>query len=294
MPASGNKQNKQKNLKKTEYKARSQAEEGRGSTAMSSDEEPQWVSGAVCYALFKPRNLLTSNKPNPGVVGRIEHRRGCMGEWLKEVAAAHPVDRLFHVGRLDRKTSGLLLATNCGPLSSYVCCPGRLEKEYIVTSQQRPPPDAIERMLAGLELHDGFARALEAEVISLEEQQIELPVSATKKRKLRESGDGKGAGPPKGPESEDKPERITRTKVSVKVRVVVNIGRNHIVKRLCHAVGIHVTGLHRSRIGPFSLSAAGLKEEGEQVLVTADQLRTLYRAGIGRGEEAANGEDVED
>eukprot|EP01062_Namystynia_karyoxenos_P036031 TRINITY_DN26278_c0_g1_i1.p1 TRINITY_DN26278_c0_g1~~TRINITY_DN26278_c0_g1_i1.p1 ORF type:complete len:316 (+),score=101.21 TRINITY_DN26278_c0_g1_i1:67-948(+) len=289
--------------------------------AAAADEvPPDWVDSAVCYALWKPRNLLTTNKVNPGVVG-VQHRRPCMGQWLQEVAAAHPVPRLFHVGRLDRKTSGLILATASGQLSQWVCCPGRLAKEYEVTTQHRPAPDAVARMLAGVQLADGPARALEAEVLSVEEDLVTFKARGPKKRRLgaggaaAESGAAPAAaGEPEVPVAGDAAaappaaagggaaapppadgETVTRMRLTARIRVVVDIGRNHIVKKLCHAVGLHVTGLHRTRIGPLSLADAGLTAEGQQQLLNRDQLLQLWRGGLGRGDDsAAGGEDIED
>lgn len=40
---------------------------------------------------------------------------------------------LFHVGRLDKPTSGLIFVTNDGDLSASLCLPGLVPKEYIAT-----------------------------------------------------------------------------------------------------------------------------------------------------------------
>lgn len=66
---------------------------------------------------------------------------------------------LFHVGRLDYMSEGLLLLTNEGDLAAALLHPrSRVKRRYEITAP-RPLPEGIdERLLAGVELDDGMAR----------------------------------------------------------------------------------------------------------------------------------------
>lgn len=75
--------------------------------------------------------------------------------------------RLAHVGRLDRNTTGLLMMTTDTELATVLCLPGLCTKEYIATVralQDSPPSHQLQAMMDGVELSDGLAVALVAEV----------------------------------------------------------------------------------------------------------------------------------
>jgi len=68
-------------------------------------------------------------------------------------------ERLFHVGRLDKDSEGLILLTNDGEVSFRATHPSYgLEKVYLVQYEGRLPVDAKDRLLKGVELEDGIGR----------------------------------------------------------------------------------------------------------------------------------------
>lgn len=68
--------------------------------------------------------------------------------------------RVFHVGRLDKDSEGLLILTNDGDLSQRLSHPGhRVEKEYEVTLDRAIAPQHIEKLLRGVTIEDGRAKA---------------------------------------------------------------------------------------------------------------------------------------
>ena len=68
-------------------------------------------------------------------------------------------ERLFHVGRLDKESEGLILLTNDGEVSFRATHPSYgLEKVYLVHYEGRLPEDAKDRLLKGVELDDGIGR----------------------------------------------------------------------------------------------------------------------------------------
>lgn len=102
-----------------------------------------------------PGNLvLVLNKPR-GVVSTMsdEHGRPCVGD----LVADRP-ERLFHVGRLDADTEGLLILTNDGELANRLGHPSHvIDKEYVATVSGEITREALRRLERGVELEDGPA-----------------------------------------------------------------------------------------------------------------------------------------
>ncbi|MFC7402117.1 pseudouridine synthase [Citricoccus sp. GCM10030269] len=98
------------------------------------------------------------NKPR-GVVSTMDDPEGrpCISDYLKKGKADTP--RLFHVGRLDTETEGLLLLTNDGELANRLTHPRyEIPKTYLV---QVPGPMAKgigAQLKEGIQLEDGFAQ----------------------------------------------------------------------------------------------------------------------------------------
>lgn len=67
--------------------------------------------------------------------------------------------RLFHVGRLDFETEGLILLTNDGALAHKLSHPSfGVQKTYVAQIQGPVARDVGRRLRDGVELDDGFAR----------------------------------------------------------------------------------------------------------------------------------------
>jgi 23S rRNA pseudouridine2605 synthase len=105
------------------------------------------------YALNKPRGVVTTAR-DP------QHRR--------DVSAFYPPGpRLFPVGRLDRETEGLLLLTNDGELANRVMHPRfGVEKEYLAEVEGAPSRRHLARLIRGVVLDDGAARARSATAVT--------------------------------------------------------------------------------------------------------------------------------
>ncbi|WP_043498832.1 pseudouridine synthase [Georgenia sp. SUBG003] len=95
---------------------------------------------------------LALNKPE-GVVSTMDDELGRPS--LAQYVADRP-ERLFHVGRLDAETSGLLLLTNDGELAHRLTHPSyEVLKTYLATVEGRVPRGLGKRLQAGVELDDG-------------------------------------------------------------------------------------------------------------------------------------------
>jgi 23S rRNA pseudouridine2605 synthase len=76
-------------------------------------------------------------------------------------------ERLFHVGRLDKDSEGLILLTNDGDLTFRATHPSfGLEKTYIIEFDGALPQGVDKILLKGVELEDGMGRVLSFRQIS--------------------------------------------------------------------------------------------------------------------------------
>nr|WP_202627483.1 pseudouridine synthase [Cellulomonas sp. APG4] len=95
---------------------------------------------------------IALNKP-AGVVSTMHDPQGRPS--LAQFVADRP-ERLFHVGRLDAETEGLLLLTNDGELANRLAHPSHgVRKTYLATVEGRVRPAVGQRLREGVELEDG-------------------------------------------------------------------------------------------------------------------------------------------
>jgi 23S rRNA pseudouridine2605 synthase len=99
-------------------------------------------------ALYKPRGVLSTMYDPDGRPSLAE-----LMEFRKE--------RLFHVGRLDKESEGLILLTNDGDITFRATHPSYgLEKTYLVQYEGELPRDAKAILTKGVELEDGIGRVI--------------------------------------------------------------------------------------------------------------------------------------
>jgi 23S rRNA pseudouridine2605 synthase len=101
------------------------------------------------------------NKP----AGHVTTARDPQGRpTVLELVPAEP--RAFPVGRLDLDTEGLILLTNDGELAELLTHPRHgVEKTYLAEVEGVPGPAALRALREGVELDDGPARAVRAQVV---------------------------------------------------------------------------------------------------------------------------------
>ncbi|MFD3357352.1 pseudouridine synthase [Streptomyces fradiae] len=96
------------------------------------------------------------NKP-AGVVSTMEDPDGrqCLGDYV-----TNRETRLFHVGRLDTETEGIILLTNHGELAHRLTHPKYGVKKTYLAAITGPLPREVGKLLKdGIQLEDGYARA---------------------------------------------------------------------------------------------------------------------------------------
>jgi 23S rRNA pseudouridine2605 synthase len=110
-----------------------------------------------------PHVYLVLNKPR-GVVSTMSDPEG--RRTLSDFVADRP-ERLFHVGRLDTDTDGLLLLTNDGDFAQRLAHPSyEVEKTYVAEVSGAVDKGTVRTLLAGVTLEDGPVEVRRARVIS--------------------------------------------------------------------------------------------------------------------------------
>ena len=127
---------------------------------------------------------LALNKPR-GVVSTMSDPQG--RRTLTDLLADRP-ERLFHVGRLDTDTEGLLLLTNDGDFAQRVAHPSyELEKTYVAEVAGVPDKATMRRLRDGVELDDGAVEVDTAKVLSTAKDRaiVELVIHEGRNRIVR-------------------------------------------------------------------------------------------------------------
>lgn len=161
---------------------------------------------------------LVVNKPR-GVVSTMDDPQG--RRTLAEFAPRQT--RLFHVGRLDTDSEGLLIMTNDGEFAHRLAHPSyEVSKTYLVEVEGLLDRHALTRLEKGVTLDDGPVRADKVKLVS---------TAPTSGRSM--------------------------------VQVSLHSGRNRVVRRMFDAVAHPVIRLSRIAIGPVRLGRLGSGETRE-------------------------------
>ena len=100
----------------------------------------------VYLALNKPRGMHSTMSDDRG--------RPCIGDLVEHRVRGNK--KLFHVGRLDADTEGLILLTNDGELAHRLMHPSfEVPKTYLATVNGSVPRGIGKKLRAGIELDDG-------------------------------------------------------------------------------------------------------------------------------------------
>jgi 23S rRNA pseudouridine2605 synthase len=126
------------------------------------------------YVLNKPRGVVTT--------ARDPQRRPDIRRFLPSG------ERVFPVGRLDRDTEGLLILTNDGELANRLMHPRYgVEKEYLAEVDGSVGERALSRLVRGIPLEDGPARARSARAVAAAggRTAVRLVMTEGRKREVR-------------------------------------------------------------------------------------------------------------
>jgi len=105
---------------------------------------------------------LVLNKPR-GIVSTMSDPEG--RPTLQDLVADRP-ERLFHVGRLDTDTSGLLILTNDGDFAHRLAHPSyEVDKTYVAEVKGELFPRIRKQLLEGVTLEDGPVTVTRARIV---------------------------------------------------------------------------------------------------------------------------------
>ena len=139
------------------------------------------VKRKLYAALHKPVGFLCSNSDPQG------------RPLAKSLLEANINERIFHVGRLDCMSSGLILYTNDGAFAQMLTHPSSaVEKEYIITTKTEIPTKLLERFERGIQIENIRYRALRTKILG--PRKVNIVLVEGKNRELREVFRSAGIG----------------------------------------------------------------------------------------------------
>ena len=227
------------------------------------------------YACHKPTGITCDLSVRSTARGR---RFQDLKSWFDALAPG-----LRHVGRLDKPTTGLLIAitsddVGAGKLTRRLLDPGAVAKTYIArvkcgttaststhgggpdARRQGPDPDQLERLRGGVSLPDGIAKFDTVEIDSHHQ------------RTFKKNG-------------------TTYTTHETELRLTIRIGKNRIVRRLLAAVGLPVVCLARIAIGRLRIEDLSIPLPFDSVQLTPNQINLLTQEPRAKRERGVKEED---
>lgn len=128
----------------------------------------------VYVLLNKPKDFVTTTRDPQG-------RRTVM-----HLVRSACKERIVPVGRLDRQTTGLLMLTNDGDLAKKLTHPKHgVAKLYHVQVNKKVSRADLNKLLKGIDLEDGFAKADKAAYVGDNERELGLEIHMGKNRIVR-------------------------------------------------------------------------------------------------------------
>ncbi len=186
---------------------------------------------------LQPARWIASYKPG----GYLTSRKDIRGRPTVYAVLPDALKDLFHVGRLDRLTEGLLIFTNDGEAAHRLLHPSfEIPRRYVAEVAGPVGPAEVRRLERGVRLEDGIARAEEVEV-----------------QAAQQGRDGQV--------------------VASEMRLTLREGRKREVRRMLAAVDLRVRRLVRTSFGPIEL---GSMSPGEHRELSAAEV-TALRAAVG-------------
>mmetsp|Transcript_10757 Transcript_10757/g.35635 ORF Transcript_10757/g.35635 Transcript_10757/m.35635 type:complete len:325 (+) Transcript_10757:41-1015(+) len=212
------------------------------------DGVPQRAKEEVAYLKYwKPRGVECTAAPSSSSSSSSEEGLGYGKKKEEDTvggAFASFEPRVFYVGRLDKKSTGLLLLTSDGHFADAVLRPkSRKAKVYRVRLDRRPSEDDLNALRGGVVITTFSPRA------------------------------AGGRGPPRFERT--RPCLVERLADPREIRMTLEEGRNRQIRRMCAQRGLSVEALHRISFAGVTLE--GLKGPGDWKPLSSAERDTLLQ-----------------
>ncbi|GAA0742024.1 pseudouridine synthase [Clostridium oceanicum] len=199
--------------------------------------------GKVYYMFHKPKGCITAR--------RDESQKTVLDYFSKE-----NMKGIFHVGRLDKDTEGLLLLTNDGEFEHGLMCPNKhVHKKYYFCALGSLDENDIKKLEEGVLIGKGKILTKPAKI------------------KVEKIGTCEDFQEHMGIEKFSKKDLGLYRQPVVSGYLTISEGRKHQVKRMLKAVGCFVVYLKRVSIGNVFLDET--LEKGEYRFLTDSEVQML-------------------
>lgn len=206
-------------------------------------DEVVTYTGKVYYMFHKPAGCITAKKDEVNkTVFDFFHKDNMNG--------------IFHVGRLDKDTEGLLLFTNDGSFNHHLMCPNKhVDKKYFFIALGSLDGEDITRLESGLSIGEGEALTKPAKISGIKCGTYKDFEKETPIRKFYNM------------ESNHYEQPV------VSGYLTISEGRKHQVKRMLKAVGCYVVYLKRVSIGDLKLDES--LKKGQYRMLDEEEIQKL-------------------
>lgn len=139
-------------------------------------DDPLSFQKFVYLLMNKPKDFITTAEDPEG-------RKTVM-----DIIGDNVAERIYPVGRLDRATTGVLMLTNDGDLAKKLTHPSfGIKKLYYVSTTQAVSKIDLDRLMAGIELEDGFVKPDQVSYVgeSTNRKEIGIEIHSGKNRVIR-------------------------------------------------------------------------------------------------------------
>lgn len=200
--------------------------------------------GKVYYMFHKPQGCITA-------------RKDINTKTVLDFFEDTDMDGIFHVGRLDKDTEGLLLFTNDGEFEHHLMCPEKhVDKKYFFIALGSLSEEDVNKIENGLYIGQGekITKPAKLEIIKYGEFEEfeEMNIRDFYKAKT---------------------DRYKQPVISG--HLTISEGRKHQVKRMLKAVGCYVIYLKRVAIGNLILDET--LEKGKYRALTEHEVEKLFK-----------------
>ncbi len=198
----------------------------------------------VYYMLHKPGGCITA-------------RTDADSKTVMDYFHGVNMNGIFHVGRLDKDTEGLLFLTNDGDFNNEIMCPEKhVEKTYFFWALGSISEEDKRRLEEGLSIGQGEAITKPAKIQVVNSgtyMEFEKELEVVKFYNMKSNHPNQSV---------------------VSGYLTISEGRKHQVKRMLKAVGCYVVYLKRVSIGGLVLDEA--LEEGQYRMLEENEIRKIF------------------